>query len=106
MAARSRLTISERQVVQTLIANTTGPRKKGLVNAYCPNVTALYEVAASVKENLHEFMEEPKKSQKAQVVEGVTGVINKMSPAPRPFEQWAILASQQPAWSHPPPQQQ
>ena len=68
MAARSGLTIPERQVVQTLIANTTGPTKKGFVNAYCPNVTALYEVAASVKENLHEFMEEPKKSRKAQVV--------------------------------------
>ena len=80
--------------------------KKGLVNAYCPNVTALYEVAAFVKENLHEFMEELKKSRKAQVVEGVTGVVNKMSPALRPFDQMAILASQQPTWNHPPPQQQ
>ena len=62
MAARSGLVIPERQVVQTLIANTTEPMKKGLINAYCPNVTALYEVAASVIENLHEFMEEPKKS--------------------------------------------
>ena len=56
MAARSGLTIPKRQVVQTLIANTTGPMKKGLMNAYCPNVVALYEAAASVKENLHEFV--------------------------------------------------
>ena len=55
MAARSGLDILERQVVQTLIANTTGPMKKGLANAYCPSITALYEVAAFVKDNIHEF---------------------------------------------------
>ena len=38
MAARSGLEISERQMVQKLIANTTGPMKKGLANAYCPSV--------------------------------------------------------------------
>ena len=32
-----------------------GPIKKGLVNAYCPAISAFYEVAASVKENIHEF---------------------------------------------------
>ena len=55
MATRSSLDIPERQVVQTLVANTTGPMKRGLANAYCPSITALYEVAASVKENVHEF---------------------------------------------------
>ena len=58
MAARSGLEIAERQMVQKLIANTTGPMKKGLANAYCPSISALYEVAASVWENIHEF-EEP-----------------------------------------------
>ena len=57
MASRSGLDIPERQVVQTLIANTTGPMKRGLANAYCPSVTALYKVAASVKDNIHEFQE-------------------------------------------------
>ena len=55
MATKSGLDIPERQVIQTLIANATGPMKKGLANAYCPSITALYEVAASVKENMHEF---------------------------------------------------
>ena len=57
MATKSGLDIPERQVVQTLIANTTGPMKRGLANAYCPSVTALYEVATSVKENMHEFQD-------------------------------------------------
>ena len=55
MAAKSGLDIPERQVVQTLIANATGSMQKGLANAYCPSVTALYEVAASVKEDMYEF---------------------------------------------------
>ena len=55
MATKSGLDIPERQVIQTLIANAIGPMKRGLANAYCPFVTALYEVAASVKENMHEF---------------------------------------------------
>ena len=41
--------------IQTLIANAIGLMKRGLANAYCPSVTALYEVAAYVKENMHEF---------------------------------------------------
>ena len=57
MAANLGLDIPEGQVVQTLIANTTRPMKRGLANAYCPFVTALYEVATSVKENVHEFQE-------------------------------------------------
>ena len=60
--------------------------KKGLVNAYCSSVTALYEVAASVKENLHEFMEEPKKCRKKQVVEGVIGAINRINSMRKPPE--------------------
>ena len=59
MAARSGLDIPERQVVQKLIANTIGPMKKGLANAYYPSISALYEVVASDRENIHEFeMEE------------------------------------------------
>ena len=55
MASRFGLIIPKRQIVQKLIANTTGPMKKGLVNAYCPSISALYEVATSVRENNHEF---------------------------------------------------
>ena len=68
--------ILENQVVQTLIKNTTRPTKKGLENAYCPFVVAPYKVVVSVKENLHEFIEETKKSRKAQVMEGGTGSVN------------------------------
>ena len=57
MAAQLGLDILERQVVQTLIANTTGLMERGLANAYCPSVTALYEVDAFVMENMHEFQE-------------------------------------------------
>ena len=46
--------------------------KKGLASAYCPTLSALYEVAASVKENLQEFIMEPRKIRKVQEVEGVT----------------------------------
>ena len=47
-------------MVQKLIANTTGPMKRGLVNACCPSISALYEVVASVRKNIYEFeMEEP-----------------------------------------------
>ena len=55
MAFKSGLIILERQIVQKLIANTTGLMKKGLVNAYCPSISILYEIAASVRENIHEF---------------------------------------------------
>ena len=60
MASKSGLIIPEKQMVQKLISNTTGPMKRGLVNAYCPSISVLYGVAASVRENIHEFeMEEP-----------------------------------------------
>ena len=55
MAGRSGLDIPERHVVQKLIANAIGPIKKGLANAYCHSISALYEVAASVRDNIHEF---------------------------------------------------
>ena len=61
MTARSGLDIPEKQVIQILIAHTTGPMKRGLSNAYCPSGTALYEMANSVKENLHELVEESKR---------------------------------------------
>ena len=57
MAVRSGVDILERQVVQTLIANTTGPMKKELANTYCLSITVLYEVTASMKENVQEFQE-------------------------------------------------
>ena len=41
--------------------------KRGLANAYCVSITALYEVATSVKENVHEF-----KRKKFQETEGNT----------------------------------
>ena len=61
--------------------------KKGLVNSYCPNVVAQYEVVASVKENLHEFIEDPKKNRKAQMVEGVSGTVKRINTMPKPTEQ-------------------
>ena len=74
MATRSGLDIPERQVVQKLIANTTGPMKKGFADAYCPSISALYEVAALVKENIHEF-----KMEESQLLEDDIDDINQIT---------------------------